>query len=105
MIWMEIKKKFKGLLSRRKTVKEGLEIPKEWIPRTSKEIKAKFEPSKFHIPFLRTFNRGLALTGLIVNFILAQATLTTNMQPLFWLFLLNSYIHLRYLWKSRRKET
>ena len=103
---MEIKKKVKGIFSRKKTVefKPGLEVPKEWIPRTSKETKAKFEPSKFHIPFLRTFNHGLALIGLIVNFILAQATLATNMQPLFWLFLLNTYIHLRYLWKSRRKE-
>jgi len=99
---MEIRKKFKGLLSRKKTVtvKEGLEVPKEWT-KPSKPITPEFEPSKFRIPFLKTFNRGLALIGLIINFILAQATLVTDLQPLFWLFLLNSYIHLRYLWKSR----
>jgi len=103
---MEIKKKVKGIFNRKKTVevKPGLDVPKEWT-KPSKPITPKFEPSKFSIPLLRTFNRGLALIGLIVNFILAQATLATNMQPLFWLFLLNSYISLRYLWKSRRKET
>jgi len=102
---MEIKKKVKGIFNRKKTVaiKPGLGVPKEWT-KPSKPITPEFEPSKFRIPFLRTVNRGVALIGLIVNFILAQATLATNMQPLFWLFLLNSYIHLRYLWTSRRKE-
>jgi len=104
---MEIKKKVKGFFIRKKTVaiKPGLEVPKEWIPKPSKEVTPSFKPSKFRIPFLKTFNRGLALIGLIINFILAQATLVTDLQPLFWLFLLNSYIHLRYLWKSRRQET
>lgn len=117
---MEIKNKLRGLLQRKKKLveilspelgKPKIEVPKEWLeqtpkPSTSSKTHSRFKPSKIHIPFLRTTKRVMAGLLLIINFIISQATLTSHpdTQPLFWLFLLNSFIILDYIWKTRRKE-
>jgi len=102
--------KLRNPFRRNKTKLENkTEVPKAWLketakPHTSREIQ--FKRSKIHVPFLKQFNQLIAVVILIVNFIISQATLTSHpdTQPLFWLFIFNSYIAFRYLWVSRRKE-
>lgn len=110
---MELKAKVRGLLRRKKKPKlekEG-EVPKAWLKETAKpspshETHSRFKPTKIKIPFLKTGKRVVAGLLLVVNVIISQATLMNNpnTQPLFLLFILNSFIILDYLWKTRRSE-
>jgi len=108
---MEIKNRIKNMLRRKNVENQQVGVPKAWLketakPSTSHEIHGRFKPSKIHIPFLKTGKRVMAGVLLVVNVIISQATLMSNpdTQPLFWLFLLNSFIILDYLWKTRRSE-
>lgn len=93
---------------------DGVEIPKEW--QTNKpNVKSNPSPSlfekssshKIRVPGLLTMKRVIAGVLLIFNFFIAQATLTSApaTQPLYILFILNAFILIDYLWKTRRKET
>ena len=106
--------KIKNLFKRKNKVKT-IESPEAWFRHTKKgqvvipqrkgliklEIK---KPRKFHIHGLRTAKRVLASILLVINFFISQATLLSaaTSQPLFWLFFLNSFILLDYLWKTRK---
>lgn len=61
---------------------------------------------KKRIPGFRQIKRLVAAGLLLINFILSQfllGSLGQQGQPLFVLFLLNSFILADYLWKTRRK--
>ena len=64
-----------------------------------------FEGRKLKIPFLRTLKRFLAASLLIVNFVISQGALLSASitQPMFWLFILNVFILVDYLWKTRSR--
>jgi len=62
---------------------------------------------KRKIPGLREFNKILAGFLLLVNLIFSQfllGSIGAGAQPMFLIFLGNSYIIFRYLWGSRKKE-
>lgn len=106
--------KLKNLRARKP--KEGIEVPSSWLkngPATKSPTPPKGyikleKPKlrKFHIPGLRTAKRVLATIMLIINFVISQAALTSaeNTQPMFILFLLNSFFLLDYIWKTRKKK-
>jgi len=60
---------------------------------------------KKRIPGLKFFKRALAGVLLLINFAFSQfilGSLGTVAQPMFILFLANSFILLDYLWKTRK---
>ena len=106
--------KIKNLFKRKNKVKT-IESPKSWFKQTKKgqivvpksKAMVEFEirkKRKFRIHGLRTAKRVLATVLLVINFFISQATLLSaaTSQPLFWLFFLNSFILLDYLWKTRK---
>jgi len=105
------KLKLRNPLKRKKKVsleKSGVEIPKEWLeetskPSTSTDTRTRFKLGKIRIPLLKQVNQLIAVCVLIINGVISQATLTSHSdtQPLFWLFIFNAYVALRYLWSSR----
>lgn len=103
-------------LRARKPAKKGVNVPASWL-KPDAQTKAKALPKgyvrlekpkmrKLHIPGLRTGKRVLATFLLAINFVISQAALTSaqNTQPMFALFLLNSFILLDYIWKTRSKK-
>lgn len=108
--------KIKNLLFKKKKKPETIKAPEKWFQQTKKgqiiipktegviELEVK-KHKKFHVPGLRTAKRVLAGFLLIINFFISQATLMSaaTSQPLFWLFFLNSFIILDYIWKTRNK--
>lgn len=109
-------KKQKTKPPRKKETKEvdGVEIPKEWqkgnphpkIPSTSTSY-VKEGSRKIRVPGLLMTKRTIAGVLLLFNFFIAQATLMSAQatQPLYLLFILNAFILLDYIWKTRRKQT
>ena len=110
------KKQHKKTKKKDKT-KQETEIPKEWRkekgsnPFPTKSTKPSrwslphFKgPEKIHVPGLRLFKRILAGILTLINFFVMCATLMSNpnTQPLFWLFALNFFILLDYMWKTGR---
>jgi len=112
---MNLKKKLDKILRRLPKRKETtVETPSSWLKDKQKiklsssigltELVIK-KKGKRRIPLLRTVKRLLAATLLIINFFISQASLMSAAasQPLFLLFILNSFIMLDYLWKTRKK--
>ena len=91
-----------------------MEIPEDWLddkPNLQKEtskgmVTVKFPTShaKIHIPGLRTSKRVLATIMVAFNFFIAQTALMSNpnTQPLAFLFYLNCFILIDYVWKTRK---
>jgi hypothetical protein len=82
-------------------------VPRSW----SKKIGQKTKPAprvishRLRVPHLLTIKRMLAAFLLLVNFVFSQfllGSVGTGAQPMFILFLLNSFILIDYLWKTRR---
>lgn len=108
------RKKFSGNKSRRsrKARKdEPTVLHKSW-DKTRKGKPGETAPqfvyghSKKRIPGFRQIKRLVAAGLLMINFILSQfllGSLGQQGQPLFLLFLLNSFILADYIWKTRRK--
>jgi len=104
------KKKKTKVKSRKE--KDETEIPEAWRkdnPDNPRKpvLFAFHQPTigKIHVPGLRTAKRVIAGILLVINFFIAQATLMSApaSQPLYLLFILNAFILLDYLWKTRRK--
>jgi len=94
---------------------DGVEIPEAWRKQKEKnpsgsssfKVSTTKTSRKIHVPGLRMGKRLLAAILLIINLFISQATLMSapTSQPMFWLFILNSFILLDYLWRTRRRET
>ena len=92
---------------------DGVPIPKEWResenpgPTPTPSLFKETGTQKIRVPGLRMVKRVIAALLLIINFLIAQATLMSApaTQPLYLLFGLNAFILLDYLWKTRRKQT
>jgi hypothetical protein len=91
---------------------EQMMVPKEWLtPENIPKIQEKYtiidkaNYRKFRIPGLRTSKRIIAGILLLLNFFISQATLTGPVatQGFAVFFLLNSFILVDYLWKTRAK--
>lgn len=90
---------------------EEVTVPRAWS-KPGKSDSAVMKPQivikyKKRIRGLKTVKRILASILLIINFGFSQFTLGaigTQAQPLFIIFLLNSWICIEYLWKTRRSE-
>ena len=69
--------------------------------------KPKIESGKIRIPQLLLVKRIVAAIVLMLNFSIAQASLLSaaDSQGLYWFFMLNAFIALDYLWKTRRGHT
>lgn len=111
---MTVKEKLKRYLRLPKKNKVMIETPSAWIkdkqvitlPSTSGMTQLELKKKrKIRIPMLRTIKRLIAAFLLIVNFFISQASLmsASQSQPLFVLFILNSFILVDYLWKTRDK--
>lgn len=111
----QIIEKLKKLRARKSKPSKVIEVPEAWlkseatktatIPKGFIQLE-KPKTRKLHIPGLRTGKRVLATFLLIVNFIISQVALTSAQptQPMFILFILNSFFLLDYLWKTRSKK-
>jgi hypothetical protein len=106
------KKKKRGIEHKQE---ESIEIPASWrkSPRpgdsSASSARARkqiiVEKHKIRVPGLRWFKRCLASFLLLINFVFSQFLLGRvgeQGQPLFILFLLNSFIMADYLWKTRK---
>jgi len=105
-----------GSLFKRKNKKkkvaaaEPIEVPRSWSkpqPSSSARMPITVIKYKKRIPGLRWFKRILAGFLLLINFSFSQfllGNIGTQAQPMFILFLLNSFIIIDYLWKTRRTE-
>lgn len=59
---------------------------------------------KVRVPGLRTFKRWLAFSLVVLNFIIAELSLTgPGSQPFALFFLANCFLLIDYLWKTRKK--
>lgn len=108
-------------------VKLGLAKPARddwWVPRESVEtdVKAIPHPStntskqetkilfkmpvikKIRIKGLHTFNRRLGWLALVINAVLSFGIWTSEQKPMALIFILNSYVVLYMLFKTRRNE-
>ena len=113
---MKWKEKLKKLLPKRKNKEKGLVVPQQWW-NNKKTVHTKVgkqlvtlevkQPGKYRIRGLRTAKRVIAAVMLIFNFAISQACLlgAVATQPLFWFFILNTFIFLDYLWKTRSKPS
>lgn len=97
-----------GKKRRRKRVAEPSKVPRSWQrgdPHTPRPGKPRIiYHNKKRVPGLRFFKRLLAGFLLLINFSFSQfllGSMNTQAQPMFVLFLLNSFILLDYLWKTR----
>jgi len=86
-------------------------VPASWLKHRSGEPKTEqkiqFIKNKKRIPGLLWFKRIIAGILLLINFSFSQfllGSLGSTVQPMFIVFLGNSFILLDYLWKTRRKE-
>jgi len=87
--------------------KQPAVVPESWIRKKKQPVipQAVIIKHKKRIPHLLFFKRLLAGFLLLVNFVFSQVLLGsvgTGAQPMFVLFLLNSFILIDYLWKTRR---
>lgn len=124
-LFREVKHQFSRLFSRfRKKPEENVEeVPAQWMKEKPSGARAlgkkrvvqkgnKFvilKPTRkpYHLPWLRQLKRLMAGLLLCVNFFIAEFILGTTPGALIlvFLFLLNSFILVDYLWKTmRRKE-
>lgn len=91
---------------------EPIEVPESWGKQQQPQAEATrkvlvITKHKTRIPGLRTINRILAGIMLLLNLAFSQfllGSVGTEAQPMFILFLLNSYLILRLLWITRKKE-
>jgi len=87
---------------------EATVVPRSWIKPEAQPKPTPFTIKyKRRIPGLRAIKRILAGILLLINFSFSQfllGSIGTQAQPMFFLFLLNSFILIDYLWKTRRKE-
>jgi len=83
-------------------------VPRSWSKKKTdqKTVAApRVISHRLRVPHLLFFKRALAAFLLLVNFIFSQfllGSVGTGAQPMFILFLLNSFILIDYLWKTRR---
>ncbi len=82
-------------------------VPRSWSKKRGLEKKAapRVISHRLRVPHLLFFKRALAAFLLLVNFVFSQfllGSVGTGAQPMFILFLLNSFILIDYLWKTRR---
>lgn len=109
----QLKKGIRNILHRKKRKKGKAEepdvVPVSWLKHRSgqqkTEQKIHFIKNKKRIPGLLWFKRILAGILLLINFSFSQfllGSLGSNVQPMFIVFLGNSFILLDYLWKTRR---
>jgi hypothetical protein len=93
-------------------IENDMKIPKEWYKK-SKLIqnheyvvveKAK-QKRKFKLSFLRPLKRIIAVGLAVFNFIIGQASLAGAAQTqILWLFfMLNAYVCIDYVWKTRHE--
>lgn len=96
-----------------KDKEEPVEVPRSWRKKEKKPSSSRLEKPpgyqkhRIRIPHLLTFKRALAGILLLLNFSLSQFLLGSvgaGGQGMFILFLLNCFIFVDYLWKTRRKE-
>lgn len=105
-----LRNRFRKKKSSRDIKKRADYVPRQWVPQKP-DLKPQKQSSiivkhKRRVPWLRTFKRGLAVILLFINFVFSQFLLGSigeGAQPMFLLFLANSFILLDYLWKTRRK--
>jgi len=114
-----------NLFKKKKDKEEELEIPKEWLEamtpeerktilselknkkKAAKSVKVTFPKrttKKIRIPVLRTIKRYIAAFLLIINVLFFVSTLPIGQGLLSLLFMLNCFIFLDYLNKTRRKD-
>jgi hypothetical protein len=92
---------------KRNKMAEFVTVPGSWgktLKQSKPLVKIKY---KRRLPGLRIFNRGLAAILLIINFAFSQfllGSIGSQAQPMFILFILNSYIMIYCLWKTRNKK-
>ena len=95
--------------------KEAVNVPEQWVknktkkiivPKTGKDMITleAVRHKKFHVPGLRLANQLLAVFCIAANFFISQAALMSMTPEIAALFLINSYIALWGLWKSRRER-
>lgn len=82
-------------------------VPRSWEKKKGQKLEKApaVTKHKLRVPHLLTFKRILAAFLLLVNFVFSQfllGSVGTGAQPMFILFLLNSFILVDYLWKTRR---
>lgn len=111
-----MKKKLKDLFKFPTRKKKSVETPKEWVkgkskikvPKTTKAADMVslelVKRRKVRVPGLRRFNQVLAGAFIIVNFLISQAALTSATPEVGFLFLVNSYLLIWGLWKSRKEK-
>ena len=86
---------------------EPIIVPRSWKKEKKPEKETIIIKHKRKIPGLRQLNRILAGFLLIINFVFSQFLLGSvgvAAQPVFFIFLGNCYIIIKYLWLSRKKE-
>jgi len=108
----ELKQAFHNALRKlhRKKGRQNIdEMPRSWERSPSagpgKSQRIVVVKHKKRIPGLKFFKRALAGVLLLINFAFSQfilGSLGTVAQPMFILFLANSFILLDYLWKTRK---
>jgi hypothetical protein len=110
----QLKKSIKNILHRKKRKKSKTDepdvVPASWLkhrsgqPKTEQKIQF-INKNKKRIPGLLWFKRIIAGILLLINFSFSQfllGSLGSTVQPMFIVFLGNSFILLDYLWKTRR---
>jgi hypothetical protein len=106
---------FKNIFHRKKRKKSKAQdpdvVPASWLKHRSgqpkTEQKIQFIKNKKRIPGLLWFKRIMAGILLLINFSFSQfllGSLGSTVQPMFIVFLGNSFILADYLWKTRHKE-
>lgn len=96
---------------RRRAAAEPIKVPFSWRRNSrpgegaASEKEVIVQKHKIRVPGLRAIKRILAVFLLLINFVFSQFLLGRvgdQGQPMFILFLLNSFIMADYLWKTRR---
>jgi hypothetical protein len=109
----QLKKSIHNIFHRKKRKKSKVQepdmVPASWLKHRSGEPKTEqkiqFIKNKKRIPGLLWFKRIIAGILLLINFSFSQfllGSLGSTVQPMFIVFLGNSFILLDYLWKTRR---
>jgi len=109
-----LRKKISGRGRGKRKSEENSVVPRSWRKpqlkpgeKRKKDLDFVKTTSKKRIPGLLFFKRVVAGILLLVNFVLSQfllGSLGETGQPMFILFLLNSWFLAEYLWKTRRKS-
>ena len=103
-----------GFITRKKRKRRGprekpIVVPRSWRKESKPEKATEKIIIKYKrkIPGLRKLNQILAGFLLIINFVFSQfllGSIGAAAQPIFWLFIANSYCLALLLWKYRTKE-